>query len=165
MFNSKREKRIVRGKPSLLVSLGPRLFFIANAALGIAAVARALDYLYLTFLHEVPKSLFAVEAAAPLWLWAILLLIGALLMLIGSLDPPRLLSLAYGHAVLCAVWAMIGTGMFLQAISDDIPGGWRGGLGLLFGIAVMHFLFGFSTFVRWKALTELAEHAVTIEKG
>lgn len=155
----------MRGKPSLLVSLGPRLFFIANAALGIAAVTRALDYLYLTFLHEVPKSLFTVERAAPLWLWAILLLFGALLMLVGSLDPPRLLSLAYGHAVLCAVWAMMGTGMFIQGVTDDVPGGWRGGLALLFGIAVMHFLFGFSTFVRWKALTELAEQVVNIEKG
>ncbi len=155
----------MRGKPSLLVSLGPRLFFIANAALGIAAIARALEYLYLTLLHEVPKSLFAIERAAPLWLWAILLLFGALLMLVGSLDPPRLLSLAYGHAVLCAVWAMMGTGIFIQGVTDDTPGGWRGGLALLFGIAVMHFLFGFSTFVRWKALTELAEHAVNIEKG
>lgn len=155
----------MRGKPSLLVSLGPRLFFIANAALGIAAVTRALDYLYLTFLHEVPKSLFTVERAAPLWLWAILLLFGALLMLVGSLDPPRLLSLAYGHAVLCAVWAMIGTGIFIQGVTDDVPGGWRAGLALLFGIAVMHFLFGFSTFVRWKALTELAEQVVNIEKG
>ena len=155
----------MRGKPSLLVSLGPRLFFIANAALGIAAVTRALDYLYLTFLHEVPKSLFTVERAAPLWLWAILLLFGALLMLVGSLDPPRLLSLAYGHAVLCAVWAMIGTGIFIQGVTDDVPGGWRAGLALLFGIAVMHFLFGTSTFVRWKALTELTEQGTTIEKG
>lgn len=155
----------MRGKPSLLVSLGPRMFFIANAALGIAAVARALDYLYLTFIHEVPKSLYAVERAAPLWLWAILLTVGAGLMLIGSLDPPRLLTLAYGHALLSAVWAMIGMGMFLQSINDNIPGGWRGGLALLFGIAVMHFLFGTSTFVRWKALTELAEQGTTIEKG
>ena len=60
---------------------------------------------------------------------------------------------------------MMGTGIFIQGVTDDTPGGWRGGLALLFGIAVMHFLFGFSTFVRWKALTELAEHAVNIEKG
>lgn len=165
MSSIKRERLILRGRPSLLVSLGPRTFFAANAALGIAAVSRAVDYIYLTYLGVTPKGLTAMEHAAPLWVWAILLLTGATLMLIGSLDPPRLLTLAYGHAVLCVVWTMIGTGVLAQALSDDIPGGWRGGLALLFGVAVMHFLFGISTFVRWKALLEIQEQMRPYEEG
>lgn len=86
-------------------------------------------------------------------------------MLIGSLDPPRLLTLAYGHAVLSVVWTMIGTGALAQALTDDIPGGWRGGLALLFGVAGMHYLFGLSTFVRWKALTEMQQHMRPYEEG
>ena len=165
MFSNKRERLILRGRPSLLVSLGPRTFFTANTALGIAAVSRALDYLYLTYLGVTPQGLTAMEHAAPLWLWAVLLLVGAALMLIGSLDPPRLLILAYGHAMLCVVWTMIGTGVLTQALTDTVPGGWRGGLALLFGVAVMHFLFGISTFVRWKALSEIEAQMRPYEEG
>ncbi|WKS54895.1 hypothetical protein [Corynebacterium accolens] len=128
----------------------------------INAVVRAYDYLVIWSSGKpVPQGLSTVEAAAPLWLWSAALSVGIVLVLFGSFDPPRLLSLAWGHMVLFVVNVMIGAGSLHTAYVDDIPGGARLGVTVLMGTAAMSAIFAVATFYRREALLELAQEADT----
>lgn len=149
---------LLRGRPSLAVSLGPRLFLAANVALLIGAGARIYDYLYIWLSSEtLPKGLTTIESAAPLWLWALALASGCVLVTIGSLDPPRLLALMWGHVILFVVNLMIGVGSLARALTDDDPGGVRLGITVLMGTAAMSLIFAVATYYRREALLELAQ--------
>lgn len=149
---------ILRGRPSLAVSLGPRLFLAANVALLVGAGARIYDYLYIWLYSEtLPAGLTTIESAAPLWLWSLALAVGAILVTIGSLDPPRLLALMWGHLILFVVNLMIGVGSLVQQLSDADPGGVRLGVTVLMGTAAMSLIFAVATYYRREALLELAQ--------
>lgn len=154
----KSDQWLLRGRPSLAVSLGPRLFLAANVALLVGAGVRIYDYLYIWLSSEVlPEGLSTIESAAPLWLWALALAMGAILVTIGSLDPPRLLALMWGHVILFVVNLMIGVGSLAQQLSDTDPGGVRLGVTVLMGTAAMSLIFAVATYYRREALLELAQ--------
>ena len=154
----KSDQWLLRGRPSLAVSLGPRLFLAANVALLVGAGVRIYDYLYIWLSSEVlPEGLSTIESAAPLWLWALALAMGAILVTIGSLDPPRLLALMWGHVILFVVNLMIGVGSLAQQLSDSDPGGARLGVTVLMGTAAMSLIFAVATYYRREALLELAQ--------
>ncbi|MDK7048745.1 hypothetical protein QP324_09170 [Corynebacterium sp. UMB0012] len=119
---------------------------------------RIYDYLYIWLSSEVlPEGLSTIESAAPLWLWALALAMGAILVTIGSLDPPRLLALMWGHVILFVVNLMIGVGSLAQQLSDTDPGGVRLGVTVLMGTAAMSLIFAVATYYRREALLELAQ--------
>lgn len=154
----KSDQWLLRGRPNLAVSLGPKLFLTANVALLIAAGVRIYDYLYIWLSGaSLPEGLSTIEAAAPLWLWSLALAVGAILVTIGSLDPPRLLALMWGHVVLFVVNLMIGVGSLVQALTDSNPGGVRLGVTVLMGTAAMSLIFAVATYYRREALLELAQ--------
>lgn len=155
------ERRALRGRPSLLVSFGPRLFLAANMSIVLETMGRVVDYMRIQIHGDrVPVQMLAVESAAPLWLWSAALTLGCVLVVIGSLDPPRLLALAGGHFVLFVTKMMIAVGGIVQILGDDMPGGWRIATTLLFGAAAMSALFGIATVQRRRALLDLEEQRI-----
>lgn len=154
----KSERWLLRGRPSLAVSLGPKMFLVANVSLLLGAGVRIYDYLYIWLSSEtLPESLTTIESAAPLWLWALALAVGCILVTIGSLDPPRLLALMWGHVILFVVNLMIGAGSLARALTDENPGGVRLGVTVLMGTAAMSLIFAVATYYRREALLELAQ--------
>lgn len=158
------EQRLVQGRPMLLVSLGPQPFFLLNMALVAHIVLRVADYLTIYLSHPPsPPNLANVEAAFPLWVWAGALGTSAVMITVGSLDPPRLGTLATGHAFASVLFFMIGAGVFWQQVTDDVPGGWRAGA-LVASCAITHALVALATWRRAAALKNLAdEHGETVE--
>lgn len=158
------EQRMVQGRPMLLVSLGPQPFFLLNMALVVHIVLRVADYLTIYMSHQVsPPGLENVEAAFPLWAWSCALGVSAVMIIIGSLDPPRLGTLATGHAFASVLFFMIGAGVFWQRVTDDVPGGWRAGA-LVASCAITHALIAVATWRRADALKKLAdERGETVE--
>lgn len=150
------ERRMVRGRPSLLVSFGPRLFLVANISIVFETMAQVVHYLKLLVNGDpVPSALLPVESAAPLYLWAAVLTVGSALVVVGSLDPPRLRALAGGHVILFVTKMMIAVGGLVQLFAYGTPGGWRISTTILFGPAIMSLLFAIATVQRRKALLNL----------
>ena len=143
-------------RPYLLIRLGGRMFLVANLSLVFAGLLRGFDYGRIFLSDHSVKDLATVEQAAPLWAWAIALCVFSLLVLIGSIQPPRLHMLFIGHLGLSAIYAAIGTGMTWQAATDHIPGGWRMGTGLLFAVAVIHGIFAVAVQTTRQARKEWA---------
>lgn len=160
------EQRLVQGRPMLLVSLGPQPFFLLNMALVAHIVLRVADYLTIYVSHRSsPPDLANVEAAFPLWAWAGALGTSAVMITVGSLDPPRLGTLATGHAFASVLFFMIGVGVFWQQVTDDVPGGWRAAAALLACCAITHALVALSTWRRAEALKKLADERRETVKG
>lgn len=148
----------------LLVSLGPQSFFMLNMVLVVHIVLRVADYLIIYLSHPPsPPDLANVEAAFPLWAWSCALGVSAVMIIVGSLDPPRLGTLAMGHAFASVLFFMIGAGVFWQRVTDDVPGGWRAGA-LVASCAITHALVAMATWRRAEALKKLAdERGETVE--
>lgn len=144
----------VRGS-SLQLVLSARSVLVVNGALAMAALIRAADYFTIWSNDKrLPAQLWAVEAALPLWVWSVLLTVGAVCLVVGSLNPPRLVLLVVGNLMLASTFAALGAGVLWQAVTDIHPGGWRTGASLLMVSAVVHFILALGAEANRKILDE-----------
>ena len=129
-----RSWRVLARMPAL--TLSPRFTAALVGVLLAAALVRGLDYMLLP--QEPPEILSVVEAAAPIWVWGLGLVVGVLLA--GTGWPSRFWPGAIvGHAVLAGIYAALAAGMVARGYTDIAGVGWRDGIDFG-GVALVHVL-------------------------
>jgi len=123
----------------LPVKLGPADTSIISAVVAGVALVRALDYVTGADAHRVATTrsdngapaLVGIEGAFPLWIWAILLSVGALTLL-GGMATRRHFPVWLGHTILAIVYAGLCAGLLVGYLGVPSLDGVRGAVTLLF---------------------------------
>lgn len=141
-------------RPSLAISLGPRLFLIVNMTSVAAALLYASDLLGAAFGSGTSATYTDAYGESPLWMWSIPMLVGALLVFVGSLVPPRLVTMMAGHLTLGVVFLATGMGGLWQLAIDDAAGGWGVPAGIALTMGLMNFVYALAVEKRWSAVKQ-----------
>ena len=124
-------------------ALGPWDIMLAAYAMVVMSLVRAFDYSTGTEAENPSSNLTAVEAAAPLWGWALAFILFGTLLAVGVSLKRHLLVWA-GHAALAVVYTGLLAGMVVSVLPHPWFDGIRAASALLLPCA-MHWILAFRT--------------------